>query len=116
MSRKLTPEMLADMAAGAAIMATGGGGDPLVGRLLVQQALDEGMTVEIVDPDELDDDDFVISTAMMGAPSVVVEKLSNRLGNGLISGWRTATDLTANRVGLIVANDLETAALSIATD
>jgi hypothetical protein len=33
-------------------------------------------------------------------------KLSHRLGNGLISGWRTATDLTANRVGLIVSNDL----------
>jgi DUF917 family protein len=77
MSRLLTPQMLADMASGAAIMATGGGGDPLVGRLLVQQALDEGLTVEIVDPDELDDDAFVISTAMMGAPSVVVEKLAS---------------------------------------
>jgi hypothetical protein len=43
-------------------------------------------------------------------------KLSNRLGNGLISGWRTATDLTANRVGLIVSNDLETAAKAIATE
>ena len=43
-------------------------------------------------------------------------KLAHRLGNGLISGWRTATDLTANRVGLIVSNDLETAAKAIATE
>ncbi|MCX5743780.1 MAG: hypothetical protein NT062_14910, partial [Proteobacteria bacterium] len=43
-------------------------------------------------------------------------KLSGRVGNGLISSWRTATDLTANRVGLIVANDLETAARTIATE
>ena len=43
-------------------------------------------------------------------------KLSGRLGNGLISSWRTATDLTANRVGFIVANDLETAAKAIATE
>ena len=43
-------------------------------------------------------------------------KLSGRLGNGLISSWRTATDLTANRVGLIVSNDLETAAKAIATE
>lgn len=77
MSRRLGHLELVDMAAGAAIMATGGGGDPLVGRLLVQQALDSGLTVEIVGPEELDDDAFVISTAMMGAPSVVVEKLSN---------------------------------------
>ncbi|MEO8704060.1 MAG: hypothetical protein ABI867_28675, partial [Kofleriaceae bacterium] len=43
-------------------------------------------------------------------------KLSGRVGNGLISGWRTATDLTANRVGFIVSNDLETAAKAIATE
>ena len=43
-------------------------------------------------------------------------KLGDRLGNGLISGWRTATDLTANRVGLIVSNDFETAARAIATE
>jgi hypothetical protein len=43
-------------------------------------------------------------------------KLSGRVGNGLISTWRTATDLTANRVGFIVANDLETAAKAIATE
>lgn len=77
MSFLLSQQMLADIAAGAAIMGTGGGGDPLIGRLLVQQALDDGLTVEIVAPDELDDDAFVIATAMMGAPSVVVEKLAN---------------------------------------
>lgn len=43
-------------------------------------------------------------------------KLSGRMGNGLISNWRTATDLTANRVGFIVSNDLETAAKAIATE
>jgi golgin subfamily B member 1 len=42
--------------------------------------------------------------------------LTGRLGNGLISNWRAATDLTANRVGFIVANDLETAAKGIATE
>jgi DUF917 family protein len=87
MSRRLTSEMLADMATGAAIMGTGGGGDPLIGRLLVQQALDEGLTVDILSPDELDDDAFVISTAMMGAPSVMVEKLPN--GHEVVTSMRT---------------------------
>jgi uncharacterized protein len=86
MSRQLTQQELVDMATGAAIMGTGGGGDPLVGRLLVQQALDTGLTVEIVSPEELDDDAFVISTAMMGAPSVVVEKLAN--GNEAVTSLR----------------------------
>ena len=44
------------------------------------------------------------------------ERLTGRLGNGLISSWRAATDLTANRVGFIVSNDLETAAKGIATE
>lgn len=43
-------------------------------------------------------------------------KLTGRVGNGFIAAWRTATDLTANRVGLIVSNDLETAAKAIATE
>jgi golgin subfamily B member 1 len=43
-------------------------------------------------------------------------KLSGRVGNGLVSSWRTATDLTANRVGFVVSNDLETAAKAIATE
>ncbi|HUS33429.1 MAG TPA: tetratricopeptide repeat protein, partial [Kofleriaceae bacterium] len=43
-------------------------------------------------------------------------KLSGRLGNGLIPNWRAATDLTANRVGFIVANDFEVAAKGIATE
>jgi golgin subfamily B member 1 len=46
----------------------------------------------------------------------IASKLSGRVGNGLVAGWRTATDLTANRVGFIVANDLETAARAIATE
>ena len=42
--------------------------------------------------------------------------LTGRVGNGLVSGWRAATDLTANRVGFILSNDLETAARAIATE
>jgi hypothetical protein len=38
------------------------------------------------------------------------------LGNGEIPGWRTATDLTANRVGFILCNDLETAARRVAVE
>lgn len=37
-------------------------------------------------------------------------------GGGLVAGWRAATDLTANRAGFIVANDLEAAAHAIATE
>lgn len=75
----LTSEQLLDLAVGAAFLGTGGGGDPYVGRLMVQQCLDEGLTVEIISPETIDDDALVIPTAMIGAPTVLVEKLPSGL-------------------------------------
>lgn len=75
MSWQLTAEHLRDLARGAALLGTGGGGDPLIGRLLVEQALGPGGSVTVLDPEELDDAMLVIPTAQMGAPTVVVEKI-----------------------------------------
>ncbi|WP_217376175.1 DUF917 domain-containing protein [Paenarthrobacter ureafaciens] len=75
MSFYLSLDDVPDLARGAAILGTGGGGDPLIGRLLVEECLKNGKKIEILDPTEIDDDDFVIATAMMGAPTVVVEKV-----------------------------------------
>ncbi|MFO7249345.1 MAG: DUF917 domain-containing protein [Actinomycetes bacterium] len=76
MSYTLDRADLADLARGAALLGTGGGGDPYIGRLLVDQALKEtGRTITVLDPAELDDDAFVIPTAQMGAPTVMVEKI-----------------------------------------
>ncbi len=54
--------------------------------------------------------------ALLEQVGEISHKLTGRLGNGLISNWRAATDLTANRVGFIVANDFQTAAKGIATE
>ena len=75
MSWTLGLEHLADLARGATILGTGGGGDPFIGRLLVEQAIREHGPITILDPDEVDDDAFVIPTAQMGAPTVMVEKI-----------------------------------------
>lgn len=67
--------MLPDLSRGAALLGTGGGGDPYIGQMMVEAAMAEYGPVTVVAPDELDDDAFVISTAMMGAPTVMVEKI-----------------------------------------
>ena len=72
---KLRRGDLEDLCRGAAFLGTGGGGDPYIGRLMVEQALDRGHAIDIVDPSALPDDALVIPTAMMGAPTVLVEKL-----------------------------------------
>ena len=51
-----------------------------------------------------------------GAFNKLVQIPPERRGNGVVAHWRSATDLTANRVGLILCNDFETAARMIATE
>ena len=57
-----------------------------------------------------------IPSQLLEQISDVGGKLSGRVGNGLVTGWRSGTDHTANRVGFILSNDLETAAKVIATE
>jgi hypothetical protein len=46
----------------------------------------------------------------------LARRVAPREGENVISSWVTATDLTGNRAGLIVTDDLETAARSVATE
>lgn len=72
---KLGSDSLADLSAGAVFLATGGGGDPHVAYLIARQALDSFGPVELIDPDELDDDAFVVALGGVGAPTVSLELL-----------------------------------------
>lgn len=74
MSFELRAADLEDLARGATLLGTGGGGDPYIGRRLVERVLGDG-AITVLDPDEIADDLFVIPTAQMGAPTVMVEKI-----------------------------------------
>ncbi len=74
MSRQIGIEDLEDIARGAAILGAGGGGDPYLGRLLAENAIRTYGPVTLVDMDELTDDAMVLPVAIMGAPTVIVEK------------------------------------------
>ncbi|MDQ0643160.1 DUF917 domain-containing protein [Microbacterium murale] len=74
MSWTLTAADLSDLARGATLLGTGGGGDPYIGKMLVEQVLGQG-SITVLDPDDLSDEMFVIPTAQMGAPTVMIEKI-----------------------------------------
>ena len=74
---QITLDNLPDFIRGTAILGTGGGGDPYIGRLMLQQELKKCETIDLIDPDDVSDDTFGISVACMGAPTVFVEKLPN---------------------------------------
>lgn len=73
--RWLTEDALTDLALGAAVLGTGGGGDPHVGTLIAREAIRAHGPVTVVDPSDLDDEALVVPVAMMGAPTVANEKL-----------------------------------------
>jgi DUF917 family protein len=73
--RLVGEESLDDLAIGAAILGTGGGGNPYIGTLLAKQAVREHGPVQLVGIDEVPDQAVVVPSAMMGAPTVMVEKL-----------------------------------------
>lgn len=72
---KITTDNIDDFATGATVLGTGGGGDPYIGKLMAEQAIEEHGPVELIDPREVPDDALVIPSAMLGAPTVMVEKI-----------------------------------------
>ncbi|MBO0662431.1 DUF917 domain-containing protein [Jiella sp. CQZ9-1] len=66
---------LDDLAVGAAILGTGGGGDPYIGKLVARAAIAEHGPVQLVPLDQANDDWQVLSCGAMGAPTILIEKL-----------------------------------------
>ena len=65
-----------DLSTGAAILGTGGGGDPYLGKLMALSVLKKGMKIEVIPPEDVPDDALIIPTAAMGTPTVLMEKIS----------------------------------------
>jgi len=63
------------LARGAAVLGSGGGGDPYIGRLLAEAAVSSHGPVPVTALEDLPDDAVVVAVAIMGAPTVLVEKL-----------------------------------------
>lgn len=64
-----------DMARGATLLGTGGGGDPYIGELFIGAQMQRGRYGKVIDPAEIDDDAFLVSIFHLGAPPPFVEQL-----------------------------------------
>ncbi|GAB3060139.1 DUF917 domain-containing protein [Sediminivirga luteola] len=73
--RTVVLEDIPALARGAAVLGTGGGGDPYIGALLAEATIREHGPISLAAVDDLDDDSVVLPVAMMGAPTVMVEKV-----------------------------------------
>ena len=72
---KVGLDLLEDFARGAAFLGTGGGGDPYIGRLAAQHAIEEFGAPELIALVDLAAATAVYTAAYIGAPTIFVEKL-----------------------------------------
>lgn len=73
--RYLTEQDIDNIAIGAAVLGTGGGGDPYIGKLMAKQAIAKYGPVQLISLDELDDNALVVPVSGIGAPTVLLEKI-----------------------------------------
>ena len=73
--KTISIEHLDDLALGSVFLATGGGGDPYVPKLITAEALKTFGPVPLLVPDDVDDDAFIVTVGSVGAPTVSLELL-----------------------------------------
>lgn len=73
--RFITEADVDEIALGAAVLGTGGGGDPHVGSLVAKRLIRMHGPVPLISVDDLSDEDFVVPVGGIGAPSVDVERI-----------------------------------------
>lgn len=77
MLKTITSEELDNLALGAWILGTGGGGNPEPGRLIMQQLYSEGFRVQLVDTDAVGSGSLIATVASQGAPLVSQERFKD---------------------------------------
>ncbi|MFV0386032.1 DUF917 domain-containing protein [Paracoccus sp. (in: a-proteobacteria)] len=75
MSFDIGPDDLDAIAVGGAFLGTGGGGDPYIGKLMARAAMGDAGKVRVVDAERVPDDALCVPVCMMGAPTVMIEKM-----------------------------------------
>jgi DUF917 family protein len=101
--RTIYAEDLEDIAIGGAILGTGGGGDPYVGKLMAQEAIRKHGPVKLVDVADLPDDALIVPVCMMGAPTVMTEKLPQ--GDELIIAFRKLEQLLGRKIDAVLCGE-----------
>lgn len=81
---RLSQSDIPSLSLGAAVLATGGGGDPYIGSLCLRRMMERARGPQILDVKELADDMNVIVVGAIGSPAITLEKLQSEAAAGLI--------------------------------
>lgn len=98
--RQMTEQEMIDVARGSAILATGGGGDPYLGIIAVQDAIEEFGLPNLITVDELEDDALVVTSAVLGAPVPLVEKMT--FGPEMVAAFEALQQVLGRRASALL--------------
>jgi len=90
---------LEDIATGGAVLGTGGGGDPYIGKLMAQQAILQHGPVRLVDVADLPDDALIVPACMMGAPKKLPQ------GDELMNAFHQLEKLMGRKIDAVLCGE-----------
>ena len=100
----LLEEDLLALSLGAALLGTGGGGNPYVGMLRSRELIRAGASVRILPLDALPDDALVGEVGGVGAPVVGVEKIEQ--GEECLRALRAVEDTVGQKVAALICAEI----------
>lgn len=100
----LTEDDLLPLSLGAAVLGTGGGGNPHIGMLRVRELMRKGATTRIIPLDALPDDALVSEVGGIGAPLVGIEKFEQ--GEECLRAMRALEDFTGERFAAMISAEI----------
>jgi hypothetical protein len=95
---------LLPLSLGAALLGTGGGGNPYVGMLRARELLRKGAIVEILPLEAVHDEDVIGSVGGIGAPVVSVEKIKQ--GQECLRALRGVEEAMNVRVSALISAEV----------
>lgn len=101
--RTVNVDDMEDIATGGAVLGTGGGGDPYIGKLMAQQAIRRYGPVTLVDVEDLPDDALIVPACMMGAPTVMTEKLPQ--GDELMNAFQALERVMGRKIDAVLCGE-----------
>ncbi|HGG05263.1 MAG TPA: DUF917 domain-containing protein [Aliiroseovarius sp.] len=102
--REILDEDLDAIEIGAAILGTGGGGNPYIGKLRCREELKKGRKIKVVPLDELPDEALVVSLGGIGAPVVGIEKIEQ--GEECLNAMRALEDNLGVRIDALISSEI----------
>jgi uncharacterized protein len=95
---------LLPLSLGAALLGTGGGGNPYIGMLRARELMRQGLTVEVLPLEAIGDDERIGSVGGIGAPVVGIEKIKQ--GQECLRALRGVEDAAGVKVSALISAEI----------